>query len=69
MRFKIYRDGDAMMGFIPRLRKVVIELWQGTILLDRQRTFTGPLLKYRLRIWKWFMLRRGAVFLEQSGDS
>jgi len=69
MRFKIYRDGDAMMGCIPRLRKVIVELYKGSVMLDRQRIFGGPFLRLRLRITKAIMTRRGQVYVDASGDA
>ncbi len=40
----VYRDCDERF----RLRKVVVSLRQGSMLVDRTRMFAGPLFKWRL---------------------
>jgi hypothetical protein len=46
MKFHIYRDCDQRF----RVRKVVVELWNGEALVDRRRMFAGPLFALRLKL-------------------
>lgn len=45
MKFKIYRDCDA-----KALRKLVVELWKGSVLVDRRRMFSFPLFSLKKRL-------------------
>jgi len=66
MKFNVYRDCDTL-----RLRKVVIELWQGDKLLDRRRMFglLGlPMFARRLARKKARMLRLAALMVAGSGE-
>lgn len=60
-RFQITRDCDTL-----RLRKVVLELFYGDMLLDRRRMFAGPLFNMRLRRKKLRMLRLGKMMVAHS---
>lgn len=66
-QYRIYRDCDALMGCLPRLRKVVVELYEGDRLRDRVRLFAGPLFRWRLANKKRRMERRAAIMKAAEG--
>ena len=65
MLWNIYRNGDSL-----RLRKLVVELWDGAELVDRRRMFSFPLwtLPARLERKKARMLRLATIIKYMKGE-